>query len=249
MSQLRADLAFAIRRWLREPLFAAGALITLALGIGANTATFSLLHGILLEPLPSPEADRLVLVWEVDDRGRSMRVSTPNFEDWKAQATSFAELASFSKANETTVLGGGEPVRATQSLVGRGFFEALAVPVQLGRTFVEEEQTENAPDTVVLSDRFWRQVLGAPADLESLRLQVSGVDHRVVGVLPPGVELPEDADLWTPKEIYPDTSDRTAHNWRVVGRLAPGFAETAAATEMSVIARRLREQHGSPRSR
>jgi putative ABC transport system permease protein len=178
------DLRLASRALIREPGFAFLAIVTLALGMAATTAMFSILHGVLIRPLPYAEPDRLVVIREVGERGDEMAVSMPNYVDWHERARSFTAMAAHTQTYETTVLGADEPLRVPFARVGRDFFTVMGVQPQLGRAFVEEEQVPGAAGAVIVSAAFWRAHLGAAPDLDRLRLDVLGEPVRVVGVMP-----------------------------------------------------------------
>jgi predicted permease len=216
------------------------AVLTLGIGIGANTAIFSVVNGVLLRPLPYPQADRLVGLWEHTSRSPRVRVSWPNFRDWHDRTKSFDAMAAYG-GGTTTVLGGAQPVFAEGYAVTKEFFDVFRVAPAIGRTFTSEETVPNGPPAVVVSDRFWRRALGANRDLSALHLQVEGMAARVAGVMPPGFAFPADADLWMPQELGADRSGRTAHNYSVVARLAAPFDRADA--ELRVVAAQVRAEN------
>lgn len=216
--------------------------VTLALGIGANAAVFTVLDTVLLRPLPYPAPDRLVRLFESNDSSPRMGVSSPNFHDWREQATSFAALAAYAGGPET-ILGGREPVVADVYRVTEDFLRVLGTSPQLGRDFETAEHQVGGPPAVVVSNRFWRDVLGGEPDLSRLVVHVERYACRVVGVMPAGFAFPERADLYLPKGLDVDPSRRTAHNLRVIGRLAPGVSVEAARAEMQAIAARLEAEY------
>ena len=239
-----SDVRYALRMLAKRPAFTLVAVFTLAVGIGANTAIFSVVNGVLLRPLPYPEPDRIVRLWEQSQRGTRIDVSHPNFVDWRAAAGSFDGFAEYAGGTET-VLGGQEAVFADVYTVSDGFFRVFGVAPALGRTFVSEEMREGGIPSAVAGHRFWQTTLGGQRDLSRLRVIIDGVPLRIVGVMPEGFEYPAKADLWAPKELTADTSGRTGHNNEVVGRLKPGVDLTRASAEMNTIAARLKQQHGS----
>jgi putative ABC transport system permease protein len=238
------EVRHAIRAVFKRPAFAIVAVITLALGIGANTAIFSVLNAVLLRPLPYRDAGRIVTLNERNARGGSSRVSHPNFVDWRQQATSFEAMADYACDTET-VRGGSEPHFAEACAVGADFFRVFGVDARTGRTFTPEESRRNADPAVVIGYRFWQSALGGNADLPSLRLTLAGHTARVVGVMPDTFEFPGGIDVWLPAELDPDTSGRTAHNWSVVARLKPGVPVSAAAAEMQTIGAQLKQHYGN----
>jgi putative ABC transport system permease protein len=244
MDALRHDLRFAIRSFLRNAGFSAVTALTLALGIGATTAIFSVVYAVLLRPLPYANADRIVRIWQVDKYGNRMDVSDPNFADWQAQNRTFAMLAQVQGPGPVSVSGDVEPVRVPAAVVSRDFFRILEVRPAAGRLFAPEEQQQGAAPTVLVSHRFWQQHLGGIPDFAGKTLVFNGRVHRVIGVLPPHVDLPAGADLFTPRELERRLSSRTAHNWFVIGRLRDGATVAQAQADMSGISRRLKAQHG-----
>jgi predicted permease len=238
------DVRLALRTLARTPLFTGLAGGLLALGVGAVIAVFSVIDGVLLKALPYPEPDRIVTLWEATDRSRTVAVSAPNFQDWQQSATSFSALAA-STGGRSTVIGGREPVATGVYAVTQDFFAALGVRPALGRTFTGDETRPNGTPAVVVSHAFWTRLLAADRDLAALSLLADGRSAQVVGVMPPGFSYPPGADVWLPREATVDTSGRTAHNLRVIARLAPGVTPAAAQAEMTVIARRLEQTYGT----
>ncbi|MDQ3950841.1 MAG: ABC transporter permease, partial [Gemmatimonadota bacterium] len=244
MDALRHDFRFALRSFLRSPGFSAITVLTLALGIGATTAIFSVVYGVLLRPLPYPDPDRITRVYEVEAAGARINLSDPDFEDFRSQSRSFAALAQVQGAGPTSVSGDVEPVRAPQAIVSKDFFRVFGIQPVAGRAFVAEEQHEGAPPAVMVSHRFWRERLGAAPDFAGKKLIFNGRVHQVVGVLPPSLDYPVGADVFTPRELEERLPSRTAHNWTVVGRLRPGVSVAQAQAELSAIARRLKANLG-----
>lgn len=235
------DMRFALRWLRRERGFAIIAIVTLGLGIGANSAVFSVVKGVLLTPLPYPEPDQLVAVREVTERSAQAAVSWPNVADWSEAAQAVAVMAAHYTV-PATVLGGAEAVRLPVAVVSRGFFDVMGVGPARGRAFSDEELMPGGRPAVVVSHGFWTEQLGARADLGGARVEVHGMTADVVGVMPPGFDYPDHAELWLPLELTPvgDRGSRTAHNFRVTGRLAAGVPPGAAARELSAIAQQIR---------
>jgi predicted permease len=235
------DVRFAVRSFLRSPVFFLTAVLTLALGIGANTAIFSTVHGVLLRPLPYPEPHELVAVNERTEDGRAIPVSYRNFLDWKERSRGFSHMAVWS-GGTATILGGDEAVRVRVSTVSRDFFPLMGVPAFRGRTLLEEEHALGADPAVVVSWGFWQQNLGGRDDLESASLEVGGNRSRVVGVMPPGFDFPGGTQVWAPVELREQPESRTAHNHRVVARLAGGTGVRQAELDLSELASRIMEE-------
>lgn len=235
MPELLQDVRFAVRVLRKNKGYAIVAVLTLALGIGANTAIFSLVNGVMLRPLPYPEPDRLVRVWEVSGPGNSMQAAWRNFTDWRERSRSFASLIAHTSGGETTVLGTGTPLRVGGAAVSEGFLRALGVVPIVGRDLLGEEHRLGADPAVIVSHRFWRSYLGADPELSSQRVEVAGFDARIVGVAPPEFDYPSGIDIWYPIEWNEQTESRSAHNYLVVGRLGEDVSIATADQELDVI--------------
>ena len=244
MDSFLRDLGLAVRRMARAPGFSIVAVSTLALGIGAATAIFSVVNGVLLRPLPYPEPERLMRVWQLGSDGGRMAVSAPNFEDLQAQSRSFRALAQYGRGGVASVVGGTEPTRALHSSVSRDFFAVLQVPPLLGRGFSPEEQREAGSRAVVVSHGFWQRQLGGDPGAVGRALTFQNGVYTIVGVMPAEFDFPAGTELWTPSELQPRLPSRTAHNWSVIGRLKDGVTTEQARADVSSVARRLKEQYG-----
>ena len=235
---LRHDLRYGFRNLIRYPAFTAVALATLALGIGATSAIYSVFHGVLLSPLPYPQPDRLLSLRSADENGREMRVPYANFADWRAETPGLTDMAVHSLGSANTIQGGDVPVRVRSAAVSAGFFPVLGVTPRRGRTFLPEESRLGADPAVVISDRFWQTHLGGrPIDTTTLRFR--GTTYRVVGVMPPSFSFPSGVDLWYPQELSVPVTSRTAHNWSVVARLEPDAELRVVDAALDTLATRL----------
>jgi len=233
------DLKFAWRGIVRRPGWSALAVLTLGLGLGAVTAIFSVVYGVLLRPLPYPRPDRLVAVWEVMSGGRHARLADPNFEDFRAQNHTFSALAKHAEWT-ASVTGLQEPVRVDVAAVSRDFFTVLGVHPSIGRTLGAADAHPGAQPVAFLSHAFWRAHLaagGAAPDLSAIHLRVEGRDFAVAGVMPAGFDFPAGADLWLPADLEPPNPSRTSHNFSAVGRLRDGVTAEGAAADLDAIAR------------
>ena len=239
------NLRHILRQWAKSPGFAAVAILTLALGIGANTAIFSLVYGLLLQPLPYREADQLVQVHEsVPARGVDrVPVAVPNLVDWQRQSASFEGLAGLRHA-EYNLTGQGEPRRITGARVTANLFSLLGANPLLGRTFTAEEEAFGKHFVVLLSESYWRSSFGADPGVLGRSLLLDGGSYTVIGVMPVEMRLPSrNTQVWTPAGFEPvELEQRGNHSWRVMGRLKPGVTLDQAKVEMNGIARRLGEQ-------
>ena len=240
------DLRHGARALFARPGFALAAMATLAIGIGAQTAIFSVVYGVLLRPLPFPDSDRIVDVAELDGRGRPMRVADANYRDFAERSRSLDALSAYS-AGESVVTTPAEALRLGTGRVTGRFFEALGVRPAAGRAFSASERAPGGPPVAVVSDGFWRAHMDARAHFGSMPVKVDGIVHTVIGVLPPGAGFPEHVEIWTARERLPFLPSRTAHNNRLLARLAPGASISQARTELSAIARRIGAEHrGEP---
>jgi predicted permease len=240
LDELAQDVRYALRQLRRSPGFALVAVLTLALGIGANTAIFSVVNGVLLRPLPFREPDRLVRVFSLDE-GKRAAVSPLDFADWRDQARSFEGLAAVN-ALTLNLTGGGEPERLEGASVSAALFSVLGVRPIAGRTFAPSEDAPGAPRLVLLGEPLWRRRFGADPGLVGRTVLLDGEVYTVVGIVPAASAYPAGAEVWTPLDLSQEARSRGARYLRVIGRLAPGTAASAAGAEMAAIARRLEEQ-------
>ncbi|MBX6365311.1 MAG: ABC transporter permease [Gemmatimonadetes bacterium] len=249
LEDLARELRFGVRSLRRAPGFTVVAVLTLGLGMGAATAVFSVVDGVLLRPLSYPQPDRIVRLFQVGEDGQRMgQVSEPNFVDWQARTHSFAAMAEVVSGGKATVLSGGEPHQATVAMVSREFFDVLGVHPVLGRAFRPEEQQPGGVPAAVVSDAYWRGRLGARRDLGAEALTFEGRTYRVVGVMPPGFDYPGHTEVWTARELEPPSTSRTAHNFQVVARLAPGVPLERARAELSAVSRQMKREYGDDTS-
>ncbi|HET7453157.1 MAG TPA: ABC transporter permease, partial [Thermoanaerobaculia bacterium] len=237
-----SDLRYAARALRRSPGFTAVAVLTLALGIGVNTAVLGVVNGVLLRPFPYPRPDRIVFVREdMPEKGIfGMTASPPNYLDWKAQSRSFRDLAAYAR-NSDPVTGSGEPEQVEYALTTGDFFRVLGVGPALGRFYGQEECAAGRDHVVVLSHAFWLRRFGGRADALGSTLRIGGEPYTVIGVAPPDLAFPVGSDdLWGPLDFGPDVErQRGAHYISVVGRLKDGVSPAEAETEMRGIAARL----------
>ncbi|NUR53433.1 MAG: hypothetical protein HOQ29_03220, partial [Acidobacteria bacterium] len=243
MDHLRQDLLYALRRLVKAPAFTVVAVVTLALGIGANTAIFSVVNGVLLKPLPYPESERLVGVYHTAN-GRRAVMSGPNFTDVARTATSFENAAAIS-TGRMILTGQGEPIRIPVANVSASLFNVLRVRPILGRTFNADENTPGRTSIVVLSYGLWQQRFGGDPDVVGRRIQLDGVSREVVGVMPQGFSYPADRQAWLPVEYDQNFVTRQRGAWYldVVARLKPGVTTEQSATEVETIGRNLAREY------
>jgi len=238
LESILRDLRYAARRLGRSLGSSATIIGTLALSIGATTAIFSVVHGVLLRPLPYPDPDRLVAIWEVNQRGTHSRLADPNFDDFRDQNRTFRAMAKYA-AVVASVAGPAEPTRTVSAVVSRDFFTVLGVQPVLGRGFAPGDARPGAAPVLLASARYWKEHLGAPPELSAVKLRIEGRIYSVVGVMPERFEFPSKADLWLPCELDPENTSRTSHNYFGIGRLRSGVTVTQAATDLATIATRI----------
>jgi putative ABC transport system permease protein len=235
-----SDYRYALRQLRKNPGFTVVAVFTLALGIGATTAMFSVVYGVLLRRLPYPEPNRIVAVFEVDTKGRPERLADPNFDDFRDQSRSFQAMAKYS-AYVVSVSGASQPTRMMVGVVSPDFCKVFGTQPILGRSFSAGDATTGAAPTALVSEGYWRQDLGSPRDLSQAHLKVGGKVFSVIGVLPAGLRFPADVDLWMPADLDGENPHRTSHNYSAVARLRDGVSVEQANRDISAIARRIHD--------
>jgi putative ABC transport system permease protein len=249
MSSLLFDIRYALRMLAKSPAFAAAALVCLALGIGANTAIFSVLNGVVLRPLPFGSPERLVVLHEVNDHGLSATFSPADYLDVREISTALQDMAGHRSFN-AVYMESGAPVRVRAESVSPQFFQVLDVEPFLGRSFLLEES--GALRSVVLSYASWQSRFGADPDIIGRTLTLSGDPHTVIGVAPPTFRYPDDVEFWVRSyrdgvpepPFHVDGELRQVRNlgyFGVVGRLAEGVEIAEAEAEMAILSRRLQE--------
>jgi putative ABC transport system permease protein len=243
MHTLLQDLRYGVRMLRRNQGFTLIAVFTLALGISATTAIFSVVYGVLLRPLPYHRPQQLAQVWEKEKNGQSSSLADPNFQDLRTQNRSLQRLAEF-HSDLASVSGGSEPKRLMVATVSSDFFPLMRVSPIRGRSFAPEDQRVGAAPVVLVSYSYWKQYLNVADDLSSLKLRVENQSASVVGVLPPGFRFPQDSDIWVPRELYPPLPARTAHNWNAIARVRDGVTVTQAREDLDAIARAIKKQYG-----
>ncbi|HEX5890987.1 MAG TPA: ABC transporter permease [Pyrinomonadaceae bacterium] len=246
MDSVIKDLKFAIRGLLKRPAFTVIALVALALGIGANTAIFSLVNAVMLRPLPFAEPDELVWVYgNVRDGVNRASVSPLDFLDYRNQNKTFEQFAtSYSMALPATLTGGGDPDRLQASIISGNYLETFGVAPALGRGFTLDNEKPGQDQVTILSHALWQQRFGGDPSIINKTIVLNGRATEVIGVMGEGVSFPQAADLWLPMNLDADPSDKTrfSHMLRPVGRLKPGVSMAQAQADMDVIAAQLEQQ-------
>ncbi len=235
-----ADCRYGVRQLRKNPGFTAVAILTLALGIGATTAIFSVVYGVLLRPLPYADASLIMAIFEVTSAGNPSRLADPNFDDFRDQNRSFQAIAKYGE-DVASVSGSSEPTRTTVASVSPEFCKVFGIQPILGRDFSPSDAKKGAAPTVLVSYGYWKQYLGSPRDLSQPHLKIEGAIFSVIGVLPAGFHFPADAELWLPADLEGENPSRTSHNYRAVGRLREGVSVAQANEDISTIARRIHD--------
>jgi len=249
---LAQDFRFGARMLLKNPAFAAVAMLTLALGIGANTAIFSVVEAVLLRPLPYRHAERTVLLWESQphrDVARNV-VNPANFLDWREQAKSFDQMAAFAD-RRFNLTGGGEPEEVPAQSVTPNLFSLLGAGAELGRTFTPEDAKPDHDGVAILSHGLWQRRFGGAPDIIGRTLSLNGRGVTVIGVMPADFQwfirekslTGKPAELWIPLGFTEEQRVRRGRFLQAVARLAPGVSLARAQAEMDAVAGRLETQY------
>ena len=247
METLLRDIRYGARSLSKRPGFTVIALIALALGIGANTAIFSLVNAVLLRPLPFAEPDRLVWVFgNIRNGGNRASVSPLDFLDYRQQNTTFEEFAAqFSFPLAVNLTGNGEPERLTGAAVTGNYFQALGAKAAMGRTFQLENEKPGSDQVAVLSYGLWQKRFGGDPAIVNKTVTLDGKKIEVIGVMPQDFSFPQTAELWMPINfnLSEDMKQRKAHFMRPIGKLKPGVTLAQAQADTDIIARRLEAQY------
>ena len=248
MVPLMQDFKHSLRVLLKSPGFASVAVIVLALGIGANTAIFSVVNAVLLRPLPYPDADRLVRIWHVPPAKSFpgiplFSISPANYLDWENQNHVFAQMAIYG-GRTFDLTGTDHPEEVDGSVVSTHFFSVLQVQPMLGRVFTPEEDQPGHSNVVILSHRFWQNHFGSNPDIVGRNIHLNGGSYLVAGVMPASMRLPDFAQIWTPLGwTDQERAVRGNHNYLAIARLKPGVDFKQAQAEMNTISARLEQQY------
>jgi putative ABC transport system permease protein len=258
METLWQDVRFGARSFMKQPSLIALAVLTLSLGIGANTAIFSVVNTVLLRSLPYKDAEQLVAVWEVQEKTDQAAFSPAEFLDYQAQNQSFTEMAAY-RFRDFTLTGQGEPEQLNGLIVSGNFFSLLGVPAERGRIIQPEDGREGAPRVAVISHDFWQKRFGGASNVIGKALTLSGAPVTLIGVTPPGFQdtsQSNERQIWVnPHRVVPDwypnstvdvLSMRDTGYLRVIARLKPKVSLRQAQTDLDTIAARLQQQYPRP---
>jgi putative ABC transport system permease protein len=258
MKGLLQDVRYALRQLRKSPGFASVAILTLTLGIGATTAIFSVIDGVLLQPLPFNSPDRLYTLWE-----RNVKMgyeqnppAAANFRDWRERNRVFEQLAAFDSARKFDLAGNGNPERVDGAAVSPGVFEILGVSPVLGRTFSSDEDQSGHERVILLSYGLWQRRFNRDQSVVGKQITVDGQNFTVVGVMPPAFQFPGDtgtvlniftapaAEVWVPLALTPTQwNERSSHYLQVIGRLKSGIAPSAAQDQLDAIEQDLTREY------
>jgi putative ABC transport system permease protein len=244
MIALLQDVRYALRMLRKNPAFTAIAIIALALGIGANTAIFSLVNGILLRPLPFPEPDRIVYF---EGRNPSQgitesNISFPDFTDWSQQTDLFASTAAYYAGSANLAADGAEPERVPRAGVTTSFFNVLGVQPALGRAFLPDDDQAKKPTVAIMSHGLWKRRFGADPGVIGKQVQISARAMTIIGVMPNGFEFPEQTQIWTTSSLEPAEEPRDNRSLSAIARLKPGVELRQTQSRISAINAQLAQQ-------
>jgi putative ABC transport system permease protein len=250
MNTVLQDIKYAFRILRKNPGFTAVAVITLALGIGANTAIFSVVNAVLLRALPFKDAQQLVMIWETEPSGPGNLYPTtgPDFKDWLAQNKVFQSMAA-GTIDGATLTGSGEPLKLSGNAVWPGMFEMLGVQPLSGRTFAADEYQPGKNNVVILSYGLWERAFGGDAGIVGRKITMNGEAYDVIGVMPASLRFPEiwgqKAEYWVPINLeQPDWKKSRGNHWMwVIARMKPGVTLAQASADMETVSRQLAEQY------
>src|SRR5438874_2698047 len=235
-----SDCRYGFRQLRKNPGATAVMAFTLALAIGATTAIFSVVYGVLLRPLPYTDADHIMAVFEVNSKGGWLHLADPNFDDFRDQNRSFQAIAKYNQ-DVVSVSGASQPSRIMVAGVSPDFLKVFETQPILGRDFTASDAKKGAARTVLVSYGYWRQYLGSSPDLSQSHLKIDGALYSVIGVLPAGFRFPADVDLWLPADLDGENPSRTSHNYYAVARLRDGVTVAEGNQDISAIAQRIHD--------
>src|SRR5688572_31139925 len=243
MESVLHDLRVSLRSLLIRPAFAAAAVLTLALGIGATTTVFSVVFGVLLRPLPYPDSQQLLALWQTDARDPSTaqngNAAPINDDDWR-KARTLEAVALYSTTN-VVINEGSEPQAMAAANITRDFFKTLDVPLALGREFTAEEERPNGPRVAIISYGLWQEKFGASPDVIGKTINVFARPRLIVGVAPRGFAFPADARLWVPVQNNDGDCGRNCYYLAGLARMKPGVSLNIAQDELKSLAQRVVE--------
>jgi putative ABC transport system permease protein len=244
MRNLLQDIRYSLRALAKSRGFVLTAVATLALGIGANTAIFSVINAVLLRPLPFDDPDRLVRLFETEAAPGMYPFAGPDYLDWQEQNQTLEAVSLCTWGRLCNVSGAGEPQSAIAVDTQANFFSVLGVRPLLGRTFAEGEDREGRNRVAILSFGFWQRHFGAEQGIVGRSIQLDSESYAVIGVMPSWFKYPRLAEIWTPLDMSAQKlGSRGSHSYQALGRLKAGVALSQAQADLALIAKRLEEQY------
>ncbi len=245
MQTMLHDLRYAVRQLRKSPGFTVAAALTLAIGIGANTAIFSIMDAVVLRPLAVPNLNQVMTVYEQQNRRDSQQVALGNFADWQRQSRSFEEMTVRSPV-DMSLTGAGDAAHVQAELTTPAFFSVLRTSAFLGRVFDKSETERGKNSVAVLSYGFWRSHFGSDASVLGRQIELDQHVYTVIGVMPKTMQYPSTADLYLPfAPSDAQLGNRSAHDYLVIGRLRRGVTAPQAQAELNVIAEHLAGQYSA----
>jgi len=248
METLLQDLKYSVRMLLKSPGFTAVAVLTLALGIGANTAIFSIINSVLLRPLPFHEPQQLVQLWETEGAPGNYPLTGPDYLDWQSQNATLAGTSLFSWDRSLNASGAGQPEAAAVINTQANFFSLLGVQPQIGRTFASGEDQPGKNHIAILSYSFWQRHFGGQTSAIGQTVELNNEAYTVIGVMPDWFNFPRSfvssTDIWAPLDMSPKgTGTRGSHQWRAIARMKTGITADGARADLETIAKRLAKDY------
>jgi len=240
MGTLLQDLRYGIRMLAKSPGFTALAVVTLALGIGANTAIFSVINSVVLRPLPFHEPARLVELWQIERAPGNFPLTGPDYLDWQAQTRTLEATSLYSWERTANASGAGEPQAASVISTQANFFSVLGVQPRIGRAFEPGEDQAGKNHVAILSNAFWHRQFGGRSDVLGKTIELNDEPYSVIGVLPAWFNFQHGTEIWTPMDMTPKAlGPRGSHSYRAIGRLKPNLSASQAQAELNSITRQL----------
>ncbi len=244
MGTLVQDLKYGIRMLAKSPGFTAIAIMTLALGIGANTAIFSVINSVLLRPLPFKDPGRLVQLWETESAPGNYPFTGPDYLDWQAQNQTLEASSLYTWDRGVNASGSGEPETASVIAAQANFFSVLGVQPRMGRAFASDEDQPGKTHLAILSYSFWQRHFGGDLGAIGKNIELNSEAYAVIGVMPRSFNFPPSTDIWTPFEMSAkNLGPRGSHSYRALGRLKPGVTVGQAQAELATIAKHLEQEY------
>jgi putative ABC transport system permease protein len=244
LESLWADMRYGVRTLQKNPGFATVTILTLALGIGANTAMFSAVNAVLLRPLPFTQPERLVQLWETETAVPQAPFAAPDYVDWRAQNQTFEDMTIYTWPTSLNMSGTGEPEHVDGILAQANFFSVLGSAPLIGRTFASGEDQAGHNRVAVLSYGLWQRRFGGTHAALGKDIELGGQTYQVVGIMPPDFRLGQRADLWVPIDMnLKKLPGRGEHSYQAIGRLRPGVTPQQAKANLNAIAKRLEEEY------